>query len=751
MSMDDLQLDYNGDSNEDVYFITCPYKAEKINYDFTFTNLWPICESLIRAIHRNELVEFFQKNRLSNSIAVSPATFRDAVNSLCTQSINDNRLLILNAIRETIRSQLTKLAAEVNSVNWSQMHSVNLLFRVNHIWKRHREEMETINQFFSQLIDPLSEYEEESTSLINVGLNAFRDLVLLENKLFQDSIQNAILNIIQDERSLGFYDFRDLIREILGMLKYLQHYEEIFVKPFLQSTITFYESEAPTLIHKLSGKDYIDHVERRIQEEIQRGKDYNSIPVSEIVVKFAVHIFVKDRIDFIIQYNLYNLIDFEHFEQLKLLNKYIETKEQAVEDIRQAFSNYIKETGMTIVSNPDQDEFMVERLLTFYNTIENVVECFGNQEKFTHIMRDSYAYFLNSRPNKPSELIAKYIDRKLRSGKKKSSMECIENDLNRSFLLFRLISGKDVFEAFYKKDFAKRLLTGKSISIDAEKSMLSKLKQECGALFTHRLEGMLKDMEVSRELVSSFEQSSYNDVNFPMTVHVLTLLYWPIFPNVNLNVPAPLIKCQESFAAFYNIKHSGKSLQWQLSLCQCILQYQCRPKVYKELQVSLFQTAVLLLFNDADSFTFTNIEALTSIDRCYLERILSSLCGYNLQILIKSTDKINESTVFSINQNFTHRLYRIRVNQTQTKETLEEDEETVKHVIQDRQFQIDAAIVRIMKAKRTLSHEDLVKELFSVLTFSTTVDEVGKRIESLLERDYLSKCNDNAEVYIYVA
>lgn len=37
--------------------------------------------------------------------------------------------------------------------------------------------------------------------------------------------------------------------------------------------------------------------------------------------------------------------------------------------------------------------------------------------------------------------------------------------------------GKDVFEAFYKKDLAKRLLLGKSASFDAEKSMLLKLKQ----------------------------------------------------------------------------------------------------------------------------------------------------------------------------------------------------------------------------------------------------------------------------------
>ena len=46
-----------------------------------------------------------------------------------------------------------------------------------------------------------------------------------------------------------------------------------------------------------------------------------------------------------------------------------------------------------------------------------------------------------------------------------------------------VILGKDVFEAFYKKDLAKRLLVGKSASFDAEKAMLLKLKQGCITLF----------------------------------------------------------------------------------------------------------------------------------------------------------------------------------------------------------------------------------------------------------------------------
>lgn len=59
------------------------------------------------------------------------------------------------------------------------------------------------------------------------------------------------------------------------------------------------------------------------------------------------------------------------------------------------------------------------------------------------------------------------------------------------------LQAKDVFEAFYKKDFAKRLLMDKSSSIDIEKSMIAKLKAECGAQYTSKLEGMFKDEQVS--------------------------------------------------------------------------------------------------------------------------------------------------------------------------------------------------------------------------------------------------------------
>lgn len=69
------------------------------------------------------------------------------------------------------------------------------------------------------------------------------------------------------------------------------------------------------------------------------------------------------------------------------------------------------------------------------------------------------------------------MDAKLRTGNKESSDEELDKLMDRVITLFRFIQGKDVFEAFYKKDLAKRLLLGRSASVDAEKAMLCKLKQ----------------------------------------------------------------------------------------------------------------------------------------------------------------------------------------------------------------------------------------------------------------------------------
>ena len=60
------------------------------------------------------------------------------------------------------------------------------------------------------------------------------------------------------------------------------------------------------------------------------------------------------------------------------------------------------------------------------------------------------------------------------------SEDDVEATLDKVMMLFRYLQEKDVFEKYYKQHLAKRLLSNRTVSDDAERSLLVKLKTECG-------------------------------------------------------------------------------------------------------------------------------------------------------------------------------------------------------------------------------------------------------------------------------
>lgn len=77
--------------------------------------------------------------------------------------------------------------------------------------------------------------------------------------------------------------------------------------------------------------------------------------------------------------------------------------------------------------------------------------------------------------------------------------------LDKTITVFRYVTEKDVFERYYKGHLAKRLLQSRSVSDDAEREMLGRLKVECGYQFTQKLEGMFNDIKLSAEAMESYQ------------------------------------------------------------------------------------------------------------------------------------------------------------------------------------------------------------------------------------------------------
>jgi len=66
-----------------------------------------------------------------------------------------------------------------------------------------------------------------------------------------------------------------------------------------------------------------------------------------------------------------------------------------------------------------------------------------------------------------------------------------------------------------------------------------------------------------------------------------------------------------------------------------------------------------------------------------------------------------------LNNTFNDAKYRLKINAIQLKETKEENKETHERVAADRQYETQAAIVRIMKSKKTIKHSALIAEVIT--------------------------------------
>jgi cullin 3 len=213
---------------------------------------------------------------------------------------------------------------------------------------------------------------------------------------------------------------------------------------------------------------------------------------------------------------------------------------------------------------------LVLDLKTKYDHI--LAEAFGNEGKMKSCVTEGFSSFINEN-NKAPEFVSLFIDENLKKGIKGKTEQETETILDNATVLFRFLRDKDIFERYYKSHLARRLLSGRSVSDDAERGMLTKLRLVAGFSFTTKMEGMFKDMKVSRDLMVDYKNHvarlrAEDDATPELSVSILTSTYWPLsFSNeqggLGSCVFPPIIeKVKASFTAFYLGRHSGRQLSW---------------------------------------------------------------------------------------------------------------------------------------------------------------------------------------------
>ncbi|KAJ1021616.1 hypothetical protein NDA16_003753 [Ustilago loliicola] len=607
--------------------------------------------------------------------------------------------------------------------------------------------------------------ERARLSIWELGLDVFGHRILKDVTLAEMTLSRIVAAIDLERKEEISY--RELHASIADMFRQLK-FEKMLDDAITAATNAFYKSESKASIGDLSPMDYVEYADRRIQQEQQRSEwclltdqgrlDNVAAARKRLVTKHADKILA----------GLPDLITAKELDRLAKIYQLIKSIDRLA-DLRKAFVEYIKTHGASIVNDRERDEEMIDRLLDFKAFIDAVVLTgFQRDGDFINAQKDSFEVFVNKRENKPAELIAKFLDVKLRSGNKTMTDQELEHTLDEALILFRYTHAKDMFEEFYKRHFAKRLLLNRSASSDAERSMLLKLKEECGPEFTAKLETMIKDVEVSKDLMDEYdrfaakqrkdEESPKDD--FDLSVSVLTQAHWPTYPNIEVALPAELSAAAERFEAFYKNRNSGRRLHWQHSLGTLSITTQFEKAGTKELHVSTFQAIVLILFNalaPGQKLSYVDIRTQTGLNDQELKRTLQSLaCGQIPTRVLRKLPQgkdVNDEDEFIFNDNFKNERLRIRINQIQLKETAEEQKSTEQRVFLDRELILQAAAVRVLKARKTIKHSELITEVVDQIKSRFTVDvaEIKKVFEILIEKEYMERVEGQRGVYRYLA
>lgn len=649
----------------------------------------------------------------------------------------------------------------------------------------------------------------------------FRDIIVLDENI-KEFIVNIILKQIERERSGEMID-RSLISNIIAMMLDLHEgtgetgkslYKSIFEDRYLDSSRTYYANLSEKFLDENDASEWLKKTEFHMEEEKNRTEQYLSTLSTQGILRIVEQETIEKHINTIIEMEnsgLKSLVKDDKFSDLKRMYNLFGKVNNGREELIKALCEYIKELGRDInetwafvnssneqknnnnnntskaaesidsVETPKKENLSkqsinpkqwVIKYLELKEKLDNILERgFDNDNNFQMKMNSVFQSVINENP-KASESLSLFIDDNLKKGIKGKSEDEIEDLLNKSIVLFRFISDKDVFERYYKQHLAKRLLYKKSLSEDAERIMITRLQMECGHQFTTKLEGMYKDISISSELSSEFKTLEKNkDKKLPeLNISVLTKIFWPMSGQIAPNLPYPIEiqTLMDDFSKFYYSRHSGRKLLWQSSLGSADLRinYERGSK-----DINICNLGMILLINvfnkwkPGDSYTFRQIQTELEANDIELKRVLQSLVfsKYKLLQKVQKTRDIKDSDEFIVNTKFSTPLNRIKIpmvvasgnihNRSSVIENNEEREETYRHIEDSRRFLIDAAVVRIMKGRKKMYHNNLITEVTNQLSsrFMPSPTAIKKRIESLIERDYMERSPDDRKLYLYLA
>ena len=649
-------------------------------------------------------------------------------------------------------------------------------------WDNHKIMVRWLSRFFNYL-DRYYIQRHNLAQLKDVGMLCFRDLVYSELK---KNVKDAVLALVDKERDGEQVD-RALVKNILGIfvemgMGGMEAYEQDFEAHLLTNTAAFYSRKASVWIDEDSCPDYLVKAEDCLKREKERVGHYLHASSEskllkevekEVLAAYETQLLEKEHSGCAV------LLRDDKTEDLARMFRLFKRIPAGLPPVADIFKKHVEKEGVTLVKQAEDaagakkdpsakdkaaaaaqstEQVFVRSVIQLHDKyLQYVIDCFSNDSLFHRALKEAFEVFCNKgvAGSTSAELLATFCDKLLQKGSsEKLSDEEVETTLEKVVKLLAYISDKDLFAEFYRKKLSRRLLFDRSANDDHERSILTKLKTQCGAQFTSKMEGMVTDLQIAKDNQKEFEKWLDDDdtrrPKMEFGVTVLTTGFWPTYKFTELALPEECVGCVSTFKEFYEKKLQHRKLTWIYGLGQVSMKGNFSSKPI-ELNINLFQAAILLLFNEQGSLKYTEIRDRLGLPDEDMARNLHSLSCAKYKLLLKEPENkiINQDDVFTYNEKFTDRMRRIKIPlpQIDDKKKVEAD------VDKDRRYAIDAAIVRTMKSRKVLPHQQLVLEVVQQLTkmFKPDFKIIKKRIEDLIARDYLERDKDNPNVFKYMA
>jgi cullin 1 len=583
-------------------------------------------------------------------------------------------------------------------------------------------------------------------------------LRLIEIQRNGDTIdQGLVKKVVDSFVSLGL-DENDTNKACLDV------YKESFETPFLDTTEKYYKQESETFLAANSVSEYLKKAEERLKEEEDRVDRYLNTSTRKALISKCEHVLIREHSELMWE-SFQNLLDYDKDEDLRRMYALLSRIPEGLEPLRKKFEEHVKNAGLNAISKlvgegdsadaVDPKAYVDTLLEVHRKNSGTVTQSFRGEAGFVASLDKACREFVNhnaatgNSSTKSPELLAKHADLLLRKNNKMAEEVDLEGALNRLMVLFKYIEDKDVFQTFYTTKLSKRLIHGVSASDESEASMISKLKEACGFEYTNKLQRMFTDMSLSKDLTDSFKermQQNHDDMDISFSVMVLGTNFWPLNPPEHgFTVPTAIQPTYDRFQKYYQTKHSGRKLTWLWNYSKNEMRTNYLNQKYI-FMTSSYQMAVLLQYNSGMTYSLQELEAATSISKDILLQVLA--------LLVKAKVLINEeSEQYDLNPGFKSKKIRVNLNLPIKAEVKQESNDVLKTVDEDRKYVIQATIVRIMKARKTMKNQQLIQEVIAQISqrFSPKIPDIKKAIDTLLEKEYIERVDGTRDTFAYVA